>query len=32
MYENTSPNESSEANLSRAEQPPGAVPFLLQLF
>lgn len=32
MYENTYPNESSEANLPGAEQPPGAARFLLQLF
>lgn len=32
LQENTYPNESSEANLPRAEQPPGAARFLLQLF
>lgn len=29
LQENTYPNESSEANLPRAEQPPGAARFLL---
>lgn len=31
-WEGTHPDESSEANLPRAEQPPGAARFLLQLF